>query len=128
MNSMMRQGLFIMGVALLTGLACCTIAPKPVPTAKFANGWVLGVDKATGTVTITSDARAAYNALVPQYGWAFLPPLVVDAGVTVRAVKRTDGAAGYATVIELDKQHVEDFGMMLYFYDNPAERPVKKSP
>lgn len=91
----------------LIWLSSCTVTPRPVvdgmPSFDGAvqNSGFLGFDPA-GRGILTPHARDRYNRLVAEYGARYLPPLVLDAGVTPTATN----------TFLLDPEHLVDFAEM----------------
>ena len=125
-------GPFVMLAACVLAFACflvtgCTIVPKPVPVAKVPA--LHGNTANAGVLDLTADGahidganHALYNSLITlpdgrgkTLGAHFLPPLVPNAGVS--RINPADGSCW------LDKENAKDFGMMLWWHDNPAQLP-----
>jgi hypothetical protein len=110
----MRRLLQLSAFSLSAFLMCCTIVPKPAPPPPIPKKWLTSLD-AQGNGRLSGEGHEVYNELIQSYGPKFLPHLVPNAGVSA-----IDPATGACT---LDFDHCGDFGMMLFWRDNPQQLP-----
>ena len=114
--------LLALGWLLLPG---CTTAPHtnraaqgsfdavPDATGNYQNSGVLGFTN--HQVIITATARARYNALCERWGKKFLPPVVVDAGLTPWT-----NSLGMTNLWLMDKDHLDKWATMTTWQAQPA--------
>lgn len=115
--------IFIVLITIFIFTGCSTtVIPKPVITNAISwdngeqNGGFVGfisIGKNTYGV-ITSNARDRYNSLITIYSTNFIPPLIIDAGITPGSTTNT---------FIIDAQHLSYFATMNRWRKNKIVSP-----